>query len=413
MSFHKAKITIRAVEGLKPGETLADIALPGFMVRRQKGEARTYFIRRAHHGVRHFQTIGEHGAGWTEATARAEAQILLGSIQKGVSPAALRLKAKGTPTLEAWTKSFLDERRGVIKEGTLYNYERFLRNYIAVNPDNSRGAQRLGNLRIDQITRAQVSALHRSLAEKPRAANHLLAMLSVVFEEARKAGFLAKDAENPAQDIKRYKERKRERFLAGGEIARIGEAFAEVERHGTDLFAIAAIRMLILTGCRKNEILKARWSWVDLERGFLNLPDSKSGAKPVYLGPAAIDLLRALPRIAGNPFVFPGRNEGDHFKALQHVWERVRVIAKLEPMQLPNGKMEHVRLHDLRHSFASIAISGGASLPVVGKLLGHSQWSTTQRYAHLADDPLRRVNDLATGQAAAALKTAKHLQEAV
>ncbi len=403
MSYRKAKITIRAVEALKLGETIADNALPGFMIRRQKGEARIYFIRKAHDGVRHFQTIGEHGVGWTEATARAEAQILLGSIQKGASPTALRRKAKGTPTLEAWVKTFIDERRSVIKDGTLYNYERFLRNYIAQKPDADRSAQRLGNSKIDQVTRAQISALHRSLAEKPRAANHLLAMLSVVFEEARKAGLIAKDAENPAQDIKRYKERKRERFLSASEIARISVAFSEVERHGTEPFAIAAIRMLILTGCRKNEILKARWSWVDLERGFLNLPDSKSGAKTVYLGSATIDLLRALPRIAGNPFVFPGRNEGDHFKALQHVWERVRVIAKLEPMQLPNGKLENVRLHDLRHSFASMAISGGASLPMVGKLLGHSQWSTTQRYAHLADDPLRHTNDVTTSRAAAAL----------
>ena len=134
------------------------------------------------------------------------------------------------------------------------------------------------------------------------------------------------------------------------------------------------------------------------------MPDSKSGAKAVYLGPPAIELLSNLPRVAGNPFVFPGRNEGDHFKALQHVWERVRVIAKLEPVQLPNGKLEHVRLHDLRHSFASMAISGGASLPVVGKLLGHSQWATTQRYAHLADNPLRRMNDLTTGLADAALQ---------
>jgi integrase len=407
MSFRKAKITIRVVEALKPGETIADAALPGFMVRRQKGDARIYFIRKAHNSVRHFQTIGEHGVGWTESAARAEAQILLGGIKKGETPAAIRLKAKGAPTLEACIRTFIDQRRNVTKDGTLYNYECFLRNYISSTSDDSRTQQRLGPLRIDQITRAQLSALHRSLQDKPRAANHLLAMLSVVFEEARKARLIAKDAENPTQNIKRYKERKRERFLTADEITRIGEAFKEVERHGTDQFAIAAIRLLILTGCRKNEILKARWSWVDLDRGFLNLPDSKSGAKTVYLGPPAIDLLRALPRIVGNQFVFPGRNEGDHFKALQHVWERVRVIAKLEPMQLPNGKIEHVRLHDLRHSFASIAVSGGASLPMIGKLFGHSQWATTQRYAHLADDPLRRVNDLAASQAAAALQPAE------
>jgi integrase len=396
MTFHKAKISIRVVEALKPGETIADTALPGFMVRRQRGDARIYFVRKAHRGFRHFQTIGEHGAAWTEATARAEAQIILGGIQKGESPAAVRLKAKGVPTMEAWIRTFIDQRQGIIKDSTLYNYECFLRNYIS-------GTKGIGPARIDLVTRTQVSNLHRSLQDKPRAANHLIAFLSVAFEEARAAGLIAKDADNPAKDIKRFKERRRERFLTQAELLRVGEAFYEVEKQGTDKFAIAAIRLLIITGCRKNEVLSARWTWVDLDRGFLNLPDSKTGTKSVYLGPAAIYLLSSLPRVAGNSFIFPGHKDGDHFKALQHVWERVRIIAKLEPTQLPNGKIEQVRIHDLRHSFASFAISGGASLPMVGKLLGHSQWATTQRYAHLADSPLRRANDNAAGTAAAAL----------
>ena len=401
MAFRKAKITIKLVESLRPGETVADTALPGFMVRRQKGDARVYFIRKARSGTRFFHTIGEHGVGWTEATARAEAQIILGGIHKGESPSAVRLKAKGIPTLESWISTFIEQRRGIIKESTLYNYSCFLRNYIVSTAETG---PRLGNIKLNQITREQVFALHRSLQSKPRAANHLIAMLSVVFEEARAAKLLPSDAENPAQSVKRFKERKRERFLAEEELARIGEAFEEVEKHGTDKFAIAAIRLLILTGARKNEVLKARWSWVDLERGFLNLPDSKTGSKTVYLGPAAIELLRELPRIAGNPYVFPGKNEGDHFKALQHVWERVRSIARLEPIHLHNGKTEAVRIHDLRHSFASLAICGGASLPMIGKLLGHAQWATTQRYAHLADDPLRKVNNAATSRAAAALE---------
>jgi integrase len=225
--------------------------------------------------------------GWTEASARAEAQILLGGIHKGESPAAARLKAKGMPAFESWVKTFIEQRRGVIKDSTLYNYERFLGNYIAQKADHAaaRQAPCLGNIKLDQITREQISALHRRLQSKPRAANHLISMLSAVFEEARAAKLLAKDAENPAKGIKRFKERKRERYLTGKEISRIGEAFQEVEKHGTGQFAIAAIRLLILTGARKNEVLKARWSWVDLDRGFINLPDSKTGSKAVYLGP--------------------------------------------------------------------------------------------------------------------------------
>ena len=176
-------------------------------------------------------------------------------------------------------------------------------------------------------------------------------------------------------------------------MARVGDALEKAEQDGSaDRFAIAALRLLIFTGCRRDEILGARWSWVDFDRGFLNLPDSKTGAKPVHLSPPALDVLRALPRIEGNPYIIVGAKAGQRWVNLRKVWVRIRKSAAIEPTVLPNGSVQEVRLHDLRHSFASMLASGGASLPMIGRLLGHSNPQTTARYAHLADDPLRRLS---------------------
>jgi integrase len=164
------------------------------------------------------------------------------------------------------------------------------------------------------------------------------------------------------------------------------------------------LRLLIFTGCRRDEILTGRWDWVDYERGLMNLPDSKTGAKTVYLSPPALEVLKRLPRVVGNPHIIVGAKQGQRWVNLRKVWVRVRSRAGLKRTVLSNGKVQEVRLHDLRHSYASLAIDGGASLPIIGKLLGHSQVQTTARYAHLADHPLRRVNDEVGRRAAAAMR---------
>ncbi len=176
-------------------------------------------------------------------------------------------------------------------------------------------------------------------------------------------------------------------------MAQLGDALSTAQQDGESLFAVAAIRLLVLTGARKSEILTLKWEHVDTERGCLRLPDSKTGAKVIPLGAAALEALSKIPRIEGNPYVLPGL-EGRHFVGLQRTWERIRKRAGLED----------VRLHDLRHSWASVAVAGGDSLYLVGKVLGHQQASTTERYAHLADDPLKAVADKTAGRIAAAMK---------
>jgi integrase len=199
--------------------------------------------------------------------------------------------------------------------------------------------------------------------------------------------------DNPARGVKRFRSRSCDRFLSETELARLGQLLSDAEKAGVNRYAIAAIRLLALTGCRKKEILSLKWNWVDLERNVLRLPDSKTGEKTVYLGASATELLKSLDRKDGSPYVFPSNRDDGHFKALQGIWLDLRAKAGLND----------VRLHDLRHSFASFAAAEGTSLLIIGKLLGHKNSTTTARYAHLADDPLHRAADLVSKQIAGKL----------
>jgi len=210
----------------------------------------------------------------------------------------------------------------------------------------------------------------------------------------------------PARRIEQFKEHRRERFLTGEELERLGVAIREAETKGvpwdTDEtkpkakhlakpnnrftrigpFAAAAIRLLLFTGCRLREILHLKWEHVDLERGLLFLADSKTGKKTVILNAPALAVLAGLDRLGS--YVVPGDDPDRPRADLKRPWEAVARRAKLDG----------VRLHDLRHTYASFGAGGGLGLPIIGKLLGHTQATTTQRYAHLDADPLRRASDL-------------------
>ncbi len=193
-----------------------------------------------------------------------------------------------------------------------------------------------------------------------------------------------------------------ERFLSNEELARLGEVLAEAERTRTEIpSAIAAIRLLLFTGCRRSEILTLKWEHVDFERQCLRLPESKTGSKTVYLSPPALEVLTGIDREEGSPYVITGAKPGSHLVNLTKPWQRIRKKAELEG----------VRIHDLRHSFASMAVAGGLSLPVIGALLGHTQPATTHRYAHLAADPLKQAANLTGNRIAAAMAGAKKVGE--
>jgi integrase len=243
------------------------------------------------------------------------------------------------------------------------------------------------------VTTADVAEMHGSLSHIPYQANRTLGVLSKMMNLTETWGIRDKHT-NPCEDVERYPERKRERFLSPKELQRLGQALttAEIDRTETK-YAIAAFRILLLTGCRLSEIQTLKWCYVDLEQKELRLPDSKTGAKTVHLGEAAVVLLKTLPRVTGNPYVIAGKKEKAHLTDLQHPWRRIRKGAGLND----------VRIHDLRHTFASGGLLVGEGLAMIGKLLGHTQVQTTARYAHLASDPVKQAATRISDRLASAL----------
>jgi integrase len=198
------------------------------------------------------------------------------------------------------------------------------------------------------------------------------------------------DGSNPCRHVEKFAERKRERLLSPAELARLGDALAAYD--GSP-YAVAAVKLLVLTGARLGEVLGLRWEWIDFERGEARLPDSKNGAKTLHLPPPALAVLAVLPRLDGNPYVIVGAKESTALVNLEKPWRAIRRPAGLDD----------VRLHDLRHAFASVAASSGMGLPIIGKMLGHTQAATTARYAHLASDRVKAAAAAVAGKIAAAM----------
>jgi integrase len=327
------------------------------------------------------------GAAWSPETARKEAERIRGLVRNGLDPDA----GREIPTLLSFAERFMREHMSepLRKAQTVASYRRLLDRHLL---------PALGDYRLDRLDRAAVQRFAQEHKKTPIAANRSLAVLSSIYNRAVAWGVV--DASiNPARGIPRFRENRRERFLSADELARLGAALRELETAGeVSLFGLAAIRVLLFTGARPSEITGLRWEQVDLERGVLSLPDSKTGKKVIYLNPPARKVLVSLPRLEGDPRVFPSRQRRAARPDLDSAWRAVRERAKLDG----------VRLYDAsRHSFASIAVAGGASLYLVGGLLGHAKPQTTQRYAHLSADPLRAVNDAVGERIAAAMRPAR------
>ena len=263
-----------------------------------------------------------------------------------------------------------------LKESTAREYRRNLRRFILPV---------LGRHKVLEVTRADVARFHHDLRHIPYQANRNLEIISKMFNLAEMWG-LRPDGSNPRRHLRKYPEQKRERFLSASELRRLGEVLDAMEQERLELpSAIAAVRMLVLTGCRLNEIMKLRWEHVDLTEALLKLPDSKTGARAVQPGEAAVEVLKQMERSPFNPYVIQGTKPGKPLSDLQPFWQRARARAGLKD----------ARIHDLRHTFASVAVAAGQGLPMIGKLLGHSQVQTTARYAHLAGDPVKAAaNDV-------------------
>lgn len=406
------RITKALVDSLRPraGEyTLWDGKMPGFGVRVRPSGAMSYVVAyRAGSGrgapTRRY-TIGNARKIAPEA-ARTKAQAILGEVADGGDPASSKAAERSTPTVSGLADKFLSEHVDLKrKPGTAATYRYVIESVVK---------PRLGATKADKLTRSAVAKLHADLRDTPSWANRALAVVSSMYSFGARSGLVA-EGTNPARGISKFSEHRRERFLTVAELERLGAALRQAETKGIpwsvdeskpkskhlakadkrfrliDPYAVAAIRLLIFTGCRLREVLHMRWEHVDLERSMLFLPDSKTGKKPVILNAPAMAVLAGLHR--QGPLIIPGSDLEKPRADLKRPWQAVAKHAGLEG----------VRIHDLRHTFASYGAGGGLGLPIIGKLLGHAQPSTTARYAHLDNDPLKRAANQIGNEIAAAM----------
>jgi len=438
----QAKLTKRVVDAappapVKPNGSPSDYILwdrdvKGFGLRVWSSGRKAYIFRYqlgGRQGTSQKLTIATHGT-LTPDQAREQALRWRGDVASGRDPANERKAARAAvraaregDTVADLAKRFIEDRRAKRKESTLVEYERLVARVI--NP-------KLGAVKAADLTRDQVARFHHSLRSRPIVGNRALAVISAMFRFAEVRGLGAPN-QNPTLGVERYPEHSRERMLSDQDYAALGDALRRAEREGLPVpeklrgrsrgmsnkrrasltgrkrrpyrrtapppavspanpFAVAALRFALLTGWRIGEVVSLKWEYVNNALGLAVLPDSKTGRTNRYLGAPALELIDSLPRVKNNPYVFVGTKQG-HIRAPKRLWECVRTAAELPTL----------RVHDLRHGAASVGAISGFSLSVIGALLGHTDLKTTQKYAHLSADPLRRAADDVAGQIAAAL----------
>jgi integrase len=381
------KLTKSLVEAIEPEADrpvhVWDSQLAGFGVKVLASGVRRYLVKyRAAGGGRaapqRWLTLGSHGPLTCEGASEMARQALA-SVARGDDPQGDKLsKRKSARMLDVWER-FAVEQLPLKKPSTAQDYARQWQEILA---------PALGARLVSDLSRADVDRLHKRLRNTPYRANRTLALLSRLMTLAEAWGWRDQGT-NPCRYVERFREEARERYLSADEIGRIGAAMTEMLAAG-DIYpeSAAAVRLLLLTGARLNEILTARWDWVDVERRVINLPDSKTGKKPIYLSDAALEVIAELEgarRDSNNPFLLPGRRRGKPLNNLSKPWKRICARAGLSG----------VRLHELRHTAASVAVGRGVNLPVIGRLLGHRQAQTTLRYAHVDADPaLAAANEI-------------------
>lgn len=389
------KLTKRGIEGLTyAGDgTSADIRwdteLKGFGVRVfPSGECSFVLRYTLPTGRKRTVTLGRFGE-LTVEKARQQALALKLAARQGEDPVETRKAARHAITVAELAERYMAEHAAPKKKPrSVAEDRRLLRLHVL---------PALGTRPVRDVSRSDVQQLHHRMRETPGAANRTLALLSTMMGLAEKWG-LRPDGSNPTRHVTKFRELARERYLSAEEYQRLGAVLAEASTTRTESpFVLGALQVLLLTGARLSEILTLQWAWIDQERGALRLPDSKTGAKVIPLSIEALAVLRALPRVEGNPYVFVGERAGRHLVNIQKPWRRIRAKAGLGD----------VRIHDLRHSFASVAAADQLSLHMIGKMLGHRQAATTARYAHLHEAAVHEAASRTAGHIAGALRGPK------
>jgi len=346
-----------------------------FGVRIYPSNKKSFVLRYARsNGKKTTTVIGQYGV-LTLQEARERARRMKIGVTDGKDPNAVKEAQRTAVTMNELAIRYMDEHANVKKKARSAKEDgRILEKYILPV---------LGTCAVREVTREEINSLHHGLRNTKYQANRVLSLLSMMFNLAE-FWELRPDGSNPCRHIRKFKEDPREYFLSEEEADRLLTVLREAEKtQVVSKYVVAAIRLLIHTGCRLGEIRTLKWEYVDLDNGQLNLPDSKTGAKIVYLSEAAALILVSLKRVEDNPYVIVGNKLGTPWVNMEKPWLKLRALAGL------GG----VRMHDLRHTFASRAVSKGYSLPVIGGLLGHKSTATTARYAHLENRVLKAATE--------------------
>jgi integrase len=372
------KLTKRTVESVSPSDkdiVLRDPEIKGFLCKITPKGRRVYMLYyRTKEGQERRPVIGVHGD-LTCEQAREIAQDWKALIAQGGDPSSDKKAGRQSPNISQLCHRYMIEyASGRKKDSSLRNDDQMIRRFIL---------PQLGSRKVAAITTDDISRLHNSLRDTPYQANRVLALLSKMFRLSEVWGARSQGT-NPTDHVEKFPEEKRERYLSPKELVNLGNFLSEAEEDGSELpQVIAAIKLLLFTGCRLNEILTLRWEDVLWDQGLLRLADTKTGAQFRPIGKSALAYLDTLPWKDELEHVIPGRDKTKPLVNLGKAWRRIRDRAGLDG----------VRIHDLRHTHASAAAGSGLSLPIIGRLLGHTQAATTQRYAHIANDPVTDAAD--------------------
>ena len=409
------RFTTQSIRALKPAPKLfwlEDDTLPGFRVGVTPRGVKTFAVRlrKGGRGNRQdtTQSVGRFGV-LTLDEARTKARTLLSRWSLGEDVVGEHRATREAGTVSELAARFLTEWNGRRSSGTVREYSRLFE--VEILPS-------FGNVIARDLSRAKVAKWHARIGERaPIVANRSLRLLRTFYRWAETRGEVP-EGTLPTKGVSFFPETARERFLSPEEIERLGDALALAERDGippdpkrakyakkrsgkapsatmrpANPWAIAALRFLLLSGWREQEALTLRWDAVDFASGRVSLAATKTGRSHRALGRAALEILSGLERVEDSPYVFPGRETDMPLVEIKHLWHAVRHAAKLPD----------VRLHDLRHTFASAAVEGGTPLYTTGALLGHRDTKSTARYGHLSDDPLKRAADDVSATIAARL----------
>lgn len=440
------KITISSIKELKSGTTLWDIDVKGFGCRcRQDASTKVFIVKyrfgKGRSARQYLFTIGKLGSPWTPETARDEAKRVLGRVANGENPAEERKDHKIANSVDEAFTLFIAGSHDKRAPRTIAEYQRLYNKWTRAY---------IGPYKIQDVTRADVARLHTAMSKTPPQANRLLQMLSALFTWCEKCGYRA-EGTNPCRYVEKYKEFSKERFLSLREMQALNTAVQKYEHQYGHIkenahkknksgdtkvniitpFVVSAVKLLIYTGARRNEILELKWDDVDFRNRLIRLQRSKTGQRTIYLSAPAMQTLAEILRIEGNPYVICGAKDRERLANIKDPWGRIRKmatidvwmeddkirplieeataslppdtrpdqiftaaqeLAKVRSVILPPG-LSDVRLHDLRHTYASFAVTGGHHLKIVGSLLSHTSIKTTERYAHLSNDPIQAANE--------------------